>query len=144
MNRARFVCKTAFLLVAAVVCTALTAEQSVELGDYTVHYSVVPSTFLQPDIAERYGIVRARNRAVVSIAAIHDDGIPAPEKISGSVTNLLSQESELEFKLIEEASARYYVASFLFTSEEPLDFVIRLHLDNGPETFSFKKTVYAE
>lgn len=120
------------------------AEQSMELAGYEVHYSVVRSTFLQPEVAARYDIVRAKNRAVITISALHDDTRPPPNRITGTVTNLLSQQIPLEFRLIEEGNARYYLASFLFTNEEPLTFRVQLHLADGPHEFSFKQPVYTQ
>ena len=124
------------------VCQFATAEQSVELAGYEVHYSVIRSTFLQPQVAERHDIVRAKNRAVITISALHDDSKPSPDRITGTVTNLLSQQTPLEFKLVEEGSARYYLATFLFTSEEPLTFKVQLHLSDESHEFSFKQPVY--
>lgn len=124
------------------VCQFATAEQSVELAGYEVHYSVIRSTFLQPQVAERHDIVRAKNRAVITISALHDDSKPPPDRITGTVTNLLSQQTPLEFKLVEEGSARYYLATFLFTSEEPLTFKVQLHLSDESHEFSFKQPVY--
>lgn len=124
------------------LCQFAFAEQSVELGGYEVHYSVVRSTFLQPEVAERHDIVRAKNRAVITISALHDDSKPPPDRVTGTVTNLLSQQNPLEFKLVEEGSARYYLATFLFTSEEPLTFKVQLHLADESHEFSFKQPVY--
>ena len=126
------------------LCQFAYGEQSVELAGYEVHYSVVRSTFLQPEVAVRHDIVRAKNRAVITISALHDDSKPPPDRITGTVTNLLSQQIPLEFKLIEEGSARYYLATFLFTSEEPLTFKVQLHLADGPHEFSFKQPVYSQ
>ena len=132
----------------ALATTALnqytSAEQSIELAGYEVHYSVVRSTFLQPEVAARHEIVRAKNRAVITISALHDDSTPPPDRITGSVTNLLSQQIPLQFKLVEEGSARYYLATFLFTSEEPLTFKVQLHLADESHEFSFKQPVYAQ
>ena len=113
-----------------------------EVAGYEVHYSVVQSTFLQPEVAERHNIVRARNRAVITISALHDESKPPPDRITGTVTNLMSQQIPLEFRLVEEGSARYYLATFLFTSEEPLTFKVQLHLADGPHEFSFKQPIY--
>ncbi len=129
-------------LIGIGLCQYASAEQSVEVAGYEVHYSVVRSTFLQPEVAARHDIVRAKNRAVITISALHDDSMPPPTRISGIVVNLLSQQIPLEFKLVEEGAARYYLASFLFTSEEPLTFKVQLHLDDGPHEFSFKQPVY--
>ena len=132
------------VVIAFGFCQHSQAEQSVELAGYEVHYSVVRSTFLQPEVAARYDIVRAKNRAVITISALHDDTMALPERITGTVTNLLSQQIPLEFKLIEEGGARYYLASFLFTNEEPLTFKIQLHLIDGPHEFSFRQPVYTQ
>ena len=131
-------------LMAIGFCQFTYGEQSVELAGYEVHYSVVRSTFLQPEVAARHDIVRAKNRAVITVSALHDDTKPPPDRITGTVTNLLSQQTPLEFKLIEEGSARYYLATFLFTSEEPLTFKLQLHLAEGPQEFSFKQSVYQQ
>lgn len=129
-----------FMLIG--LCQFVSAEQSVELAGYEVHYSVVRSTFLQPEVAARHDIVRAKNRAVITISALHDDSMPPPDRITGTVTNLLSQQNPLKFKLVEEGSARYYLATFLFTSEEPLTFKVQLHLADESHEFSFKQPVY--
>lgn len=130
----------AFALVLAGLC--IYAEQKVQLGAYEVHYSVINSTFLQPEIAERYKIVRAEKRAVITISVLHDKSVPAPTNVSGSFTNLLSQRMVLDFKLIEEGTARYYLASFLFTSEEPLTFDIEVQIEEERQSFQFKQKVY--
>ena len=134
--------KFSLVLTTITLCQSTYAEQSVELAGYEVHYSVVGSTFLQPEVAERHNIVRARNRAVITISALHDESKPPPDRITGTVTNLLSQQIPLEFRLIEEGSARYHLATFLFTSEEPLTFKVQLHLADGPHEFSFKQPIY--
>ena len=144
MRKASIAAWLAVALMVTYLSQVAHAEQSIELAGYEVHYSVVRSTFLQPEVASRYDIVRADNRAVITIAALHDDTKAPPERITGSVTNLLSQQISLEFKLIEERSARYYLATFLFTNEEPLTFKIQLHLADGPHEFSFKQPVYRQ
>ena len=122
---------------------ALFAEQMVTLENYEVHYSVVNSTFLQPDVAESHEIVRAENQAVITISVLHEVSIPVPSKVSGTITNLLSQKNNLQFKLIEEGSARYYLASFRFTSEELLTFDIHVHDGQRQLSFQFKQKVFA-
>lgn len=131
-------------LAITVLCQHASAEQSVELAGYEVHYSVVRSTFLQPEVAARYDIVRAKNRAVITISALHDESTPPPDRITGTVTNLLSQQIQLQFKPVEEGPARYYLATFLFTSEEPLTFKVQLHSADESHEFSFKQPIYVQ
>ena len=122
----------------------LYAEQKVQLGEYEVHYSVINSTFLQPEVAERYKIVRAEKRAVITISVLHDESVAVPTGVSGSFTNLLSQRMTLDFELIEEGTARYYLASFLFTSEEPLTFDIEVQIEEERTSFQFKQKVFTQ
>ena len=142
MTKSSRLTKLLLTLTTISLCQFTHAEQSVELAGYEVHYSVVGSTFRQPEVAERHNIVRARNRAVITISALHDESKPPPDRITGTVTNLLSQQIPLEFRLVEEGSARYYLATFLFTSEEPLTFKVQLHLADESHEFSFKQPIY--
>ena len=48
-------------------CLAL-GQQSETFGPYELHYSVVNTTFLNPRIAEAYGITRGEKRAFLNLA----------------------------------------------------------------------------
>lgn len=124
------------------LCQSILAEQSVTLGDYEVHYSAVNSTFLQPEVAERHQIVRADNRATLTISVLHADSTAEPTKISGTLTNLLSQQRNLVFTRIDEGSSRYYLATFLFTNEELLTFDITIHTGGRQQSFQFKQKIF--
>jgi hypothetical protein len=50
------------------------AEQFKAFGDIEVHYAVVNTLFLQPNVAARYGIVRATDRAIVNVSVVDHDG----------------------------------------------------------------------
>ena len=130
---------TAFLFVAAL---AGHAEQAEDFDGWKVHYVAVSSTFLTPEIAEQYDIVRARDRAVCVISIRDPDDGPATAPISGHFTNLMSQKLSLKFKKIESANSIYYVAVFHFSSGEELDFEITLHLPQGERTLEFKQKIY--
>jgi hypothetical protein len=57
------------LTLGAALCSASTARaETRRFGAFEVHYSVFTSSFLQPGIAAAYGIVRARDRAVLNVA----------------------------------------------------------------------------
>ena len=45
-----------------------TAEQMKKLGRFEVHYVVVPTTFFSTVIAERYDIVRGKDRAMMNVS----------------------------------------------------------------------------
>lgn len=117
------------------------AQQSVEIEGYEIHYSVVPSTFIQPEVAEKHDIVRANNRAVITIAVRHDATLATPDRLTGHFINLISQRLDLDFRLIEEGDASYYLATFLYTHDEPLTFHIQLHVEEDTHEFSFDQPV---
>ena len=56
------------LLLLAIVASSSTAhgQYSRQFDRWEVHYSVVNSTFLAPETAARYGIVRGRDRAILN------------------------------------------------------------------------------
>ena len=119
------------------------AEQSQTFGDFEVHYSVVNSTFLQPDIATRYNITRAPNRAFIMLSVLDKEGKSSKAEIEGVYINLLSQEMPLSFTPITEGESHYYVASFRHTDQELLKFKIALAFIGGQEhSLEFEQKVY--
>ena len=133
-----------FLFVfALMIGMAVSGEQSVELGDYTVHYSVIPSTLIPKETAERHGIVRGKNRALCNITVIDSDGEPYETEITGEFKNLMGQTTKLKFKTVKESEAIYSLASFKYTDGENLKFEITAELPDGKESFKFEQKVYS-
>lgn len=128
-------------------------EQSPEQGfvrfdKYTVYYSVFNSTMVQPDVAQVHGITRGEDQMLVNIAMVANDspnGGQAAE-ISGSVSNLMQQRRELEFKAIVEDSVIYYLAPLRITNEEVLNFNIEVDPrgEAGPYQVKFTKKLYVD
>ena len=114
------------LLVAALLLVAMSgwSEQMQRFGSWEVHYVVLPSGFLKPDVAARYGIVRGRDRAFVNVSVLDAEGIPAKVVISGHSTNLLGQQQELAFREATEGTAVYYLAELKHSNQEVLRFKI--------------------
>ena len=73
------------------------ADQFKAFDGVEVHYVVVNTLFLQPDVAARYGVVRANDRAIVNLSVINDDGAAVLGEVTGSTINLLSQTAPLQF-----------------------------------------------
>ena len=48
------------------------AEQKQMLGPYEAHYVVVQSTFFNEAVAEKYGIVRGRDRALMNLSFLDE------------------------------------------------------------------------
>lgn len=133
------------LWVAAMLSLAAIAhaDTSQVFGDYEVHYSVFPTAFLQPEVAQAYGVVRADDRALLTIAVTDREnplagGLPA--SISGTRTDLI-QRHDIVFKPIQEQTAHYFISEFRFNSNERWIFDIRITPEgsNRPLSLRFEK-----
>ncbi len=139
-------------LVSVVFAFLLSSSISAEtksFNNYTVHYSVFNSTFLQPNIAAQYGIPRGKREGVVNISVQkkqQDSSKPVSAILNGKVINLIQQAQKLSFKKIEEGSAVYYLAPFEFTNEEQLKFSVEIQPDpnKAPFELNFNHKLYEE
>ena len=138
----------AFLFFSVGVCcylaATLCAEQSQKVGNLTVHYSVINSTFLLPEVAKQYDIVRSDTRAVLSISVLDEIESPVAFPFKGTFKNLLGQVYPLNFKKIEEGEAIYYIANFRFVDTEQLKFNLEFDFAEGRETLTFTKKIYRQ
>ena len=121
------------------------AEQKAAFGDYAVHYVVFNASFLRPQIAERYGIVRGRDKALANVSVLDADGRAVEAPVTGSFRNLLGQVETLRFRAVREGDALYYLASLTYPHAEALRFEIVADLPgHGPATIAFQQTLYWE
>lgn len=119
-------------------------------GNHLIHFSTFNSSFLTPEVASAYGLVRGADRAIVNIAVTKvqpEDGIYGlPAQVSGVTRNLMQQQTLLRFVEIEEQNAIYYIAPFEFDNEEVLHFDIDVVLpgQTRPTSVSFSKKLYED
>lgn len=119
------------------------AENSQVFGHFEVHYSVFPTAFLQPEVAQAYGVVRADNRALLTIAVTDRDaplGGGLPATVSGTRTDLI-QRHELVFQTVQEQTATYFISEFRFADRERWLFDVRVTPEGSttPLTVQFEK-----
>jgi len=141
----RLIVSLAGLFALIVLATAARAE-SRQFGDYDAHYSVFASSFLQPAVASAYGIVRARDRAVLNIALrqrSQDSAVAA--RVSGTRGDLIHKHP-LVFREVREDGAIYYLADFPFINGETLYFEIDIgpEADSGTLKLRFEKVLYVD
>lgn len=133
------------LLISILFLCALPAsgEQQQKLGPFEVHYVVVPTSFFNTDIAERYDIIRGKDRALMNISILDRDLVPVHALVEGLITNLLGQQQSLEFKEITEGDAVYYLAPIKHTDRETLRFTVEITVP-GDETreLRFQQQMY--
>ena len=133
------------LLIALMAITPWAqAQQSEMFGPFELHYSVVNTTFLDPKIAENYGVVRGKKRAILNLAVrehIENDGENTSEaramKLQGKTWDLI-QNQTLEFQKVQEGKAIYYIAEFKFIDEEWRFFEVNFRPDGAEKTYTFK------
>ena len=101
------------------------AQQMQRFGDYELHYIVIPTTMLKPDIAARYNIRRGKDRALCNISVIDKNGFGVKAALKGSSQNLLGQRQGLTFTEVVDGEAIYYLATIRHANEE----VHRIDLD---------------
>jgi len=123
---------------------------SQDFGDYTVHYIAVNSTFIRPEIAEQYGILRSRRSAFLNISILRNntDGTTTPvgATITGGRRNLMAQSSSIEFMEVREGSAVYYIGQFDFSNAELLRFNVQVQPEQqGPvHEIEWMTTLYTD
>ncbi|NWO04960.1 MAG: DUF4426 domain-containing protein [Alteromonadaceae bacterium] len=99
-----------------------------DFGDYQVHWSVFPSTFLSPEVAQANDLQRSRGIGIVNISIMQDNehGQPSPVsgQVDGKVANDIQQVKFLAFRRIQEGDAVYFIAQYQYSSGELMTFNI--------------------
>jgi hypothetical protein len=128
-----------------VMSTGANAEQKKTLGEWDVHYMVVNTPFLTPEVASRYGIVRSKYNALVNISVLDAKSKKAQRvSVSGSARNLLGNTKTLTFKKVEDGDAIYYLAVVPFRDQETFQFAIDVQKGNDTQKLTFKQKMYVE
>jgi len=91
-----------------------------DFGEYTVSWSVFPSTFLAPEVAKANDLQRGNGIGVVNIAIMREaeNGQlkPVNGQVEGSVSNDIQQTTFLGFRRIKEGDAVYFIAQYQYQS----------------------------
>jgi len=125
--------------------TLVRAEQMRSFGDWEVHYVVLASGFLKPDVAASYDVVRGRDHAFINISVLDGNGQPTRVAISGHVRNLLGQQQELRFREVAEGNAVYYLADIKHSNAENMRFDVRsTPPDEAELRLEFQQKLYWE
>ncbi|MEM7077309.1 MAG: DUF4426 domain-containing protein [Pseudomonadota bacterium] len=137
-------CALVLLTLSTVLSPAVAnAEQKRVFGDFEVHYIVLPTTFLRPDVANRYSITRAQDRALINISVLDGNGEPVAARVTGRGENLLGQLQTLSFREVREPPAIYYLALLRHSDEEHIRFQIDVELPDGmPAQLEFQQKLY--
>lgn len=130
-----------FAIIALQVAPA-NAQQSQRFGTYELHYSVVNTTFIEPDVAATYGITRGKDRAILNLSVReHLPGggdVGRSMQLKGTTRDLLQKQEVLEFQEVKEGPAIYYIAEISFLDEEHRFFEVHFRPEGATQTYTFK------
>ncbi|QIB65534.1 DUF4426 domain-containing protein [Kineobactrum salinum] len=128
------------LALSALAAATAHGQQSERFGPYELHYSVVNTTFLQPEVAAGYGITRGKKRAILNLAVreLTDEGSePRSMQLQGRTRDLIHAQ-DLEFQEVREGAAIYYIAEFSFINEEWRFFEVDFRPQGSSESYRFE------
>jgi hypothetical protein len=138
-----------FITLLTLISVHAMAEQAQQFGPYKVHYSVVNTTFVQPEVAARYQIVRGKERAFLNLSIREqlEDGSSRAlaAKLEGRTWDLF-QNQFFEFQEIREQDAIYYIGTFEFSDEEIRFFNVQILPEGAERSYQlkFQQKVYVE
>ena len=124
------------MVLTALLLSSLTSHAgSKNFGEYTVQWSVFPSTFLTPEIARENGLTRSRGIGIVNIAIMQegeDGGLDTVAgQVEGKVLNDIQQAKFLAFRRIQEGDAVYFIAEYQYSNAELMTFRITARPQGG-------------
>ena len=129
----------------AFICVTGHAEQVHRFASHEVHYIIIPTTFLESEIAAQYDVARARNRALINVSILDDNKEAVTGSVSGSSSNLLGQTQYFEFRQVREGDAIYYLAELLHSDQELHRVTLEVALDTGQkDQIKFNQKMYWE
>lgn len=137
------------LLVSSTLAIADDEEQIKSFNNYDIHYSVFNTSFLSPEVASAYGIVRSKEMALLNIAIRKNkpDGsnIAVAAIVKGNVRDLI-RKTPLEFREVREQDAVYYLSLTKIDHKQTVYFTISVQPDPNisPYTFEFSKKLFVD
>ena len=124
--------------------------ETFEKDGYVIHYSAFNASFITEQVAKAYNLNRSRYRGLVNIA-IHrrmPDGSTKPviAQLSGYATRLSGSESPLEFQMVGEGDAIYYLGETIIANNELLRFNIKIRPtpQHNPIKLNFEQTFFTK
>ena len=139
----------AVLTAALLLTSALArAENSQSFGDYVIHYNAFTTDFLSPQVAQRYGLKRSKNQAILTISVLKKVMGTPGQAVAGivraSAHNLSGQYRNLDVRKVEDGAAVYYLSTFSVNNEETLDFTLQVTPQgrDAPYTVTFRQQFF--
>lgn len=122
----------------------LHAEQKQIFDNLSVHYIAIPTKFLTPNIAHQYSIKRSKYNGLINISVIDNtqNNKAIYAIVNGTARNLIGQIHPLNFTLVNEGDAIYYLATYPFLNEEIVNFNIKIKTEKKTNILKFQHKFY--
>ncbi len=119
-------------------------ETSLTVDGYTIHFNAQSTDSLPPEVARQYNIVRSKNRAMLNVTIINDDGSAATGAVAVKTVNLTGQLKNVQMRKIQEQEAVYYIGEIPVANSETLVFDISVVPDGreDPIEVRFQRQFY--
>lgn len=120
--------------------TLAASQQSERFDQFELHYSIVYSTFLTPEIAAEFGIPRGKDKAMLTLSvrdAEASDVEGRPMRIEGRTWDLITG-GDMTIKEVREGRATYYLIPFEFLDREYRFFEFDFTPEGSDQTYSYK------
>lgn len=117
---------------------------SKDFGDYVLHFNALTTDQLTPEVAQQYGIVRSKNRAMLNVSVIKKAkgsvGTSVPARVQASASNLTGQLKNLKIREVKSGDAVYYIGDVDIVDRETLVFDVEATPVDGNGSFSVRFT----
>lgn len=105
-----------------------------DIGDHVVHFSAQSTDHLPPEVARAYGIVRSKNRAMLTVSVLKKGTTNSvPAKVAVRTVNLAGQLKNVTMREIHEQDAIYYIGETGIANRETLIFTIDITPEGASE-----------
>lgn len=141
---------TSLFTLLLLVLWPIAHAETIEKDGYVIHYSAFNASFITEQVAKAYNLNRSRYRGLVNIAVHRKmaDGSTKPviAQLSGYATRLSGSESPLEFQMVGEGDAIYYLGETIIANNELLRFNIKIRPtpQQHPIKLNFEQTFFTE
>lgn len=129
-----------FFLLLLWVAPISHAQQSERFDQYELHYSIVYSTFLTPEVAADFGLPRGKDKAMLTLSVRDADAGDIqgrPMAISGRTWDLITG-GPMEIKEVKEGRATYYLIPFEFLDREYRFFEFTFTPEGSNKSYDYK------
>jgi hypothetical protein len=143
----KWLVSTCLGILALLLAAAPLQANEVEFDRYVVHYTVLSTHFLSPEIARAYDLRRSRNRALVNVVIMKRNGEalePVSGKVTGQAVNVYRQVRPLRFREIRDGDAYYHLAEMPIRPGEVVDFSLRVTAEGDDQVMpvNFRQVFY--